>query len=211
MDGLHEIGEPRLPFEEEEPAVPVNTWQEWQKEYRFGVVLIHPPEPVLSLVNALREKHDPRSHASCAAHISLTVPLPRALGEASLRELEEVAAGPPPQRIRDGPPLVFPSHPGGTLQVEPQEEIRRLVAALEAAPAFRGAAARRWPFTAHMTIAEFVDWEESAGILMALQGERLVGTFTCAHLSVAVPDARFRFTERHRLILGGAAEGARIL
>lgn len=191
--------------------MPVDTWQEWQEEYRFGVVLLYPPEPVLSLVNGLREEHDPRSHASCDAHVSLTVPLPRALTEASLRGLEEVAAGRPPLRIRYGPPQVFPSHPGVTLRVEPQEEIRRLVAALEAAPAFRGAGARRRPFTAHMTIAEFVDWEESARIMMALQGSGLVGAFTCTYLSVAVPDEGFRFTEQHRLILGGAAEGARVL
>src|SRR3990172_1303222 len=100
LDGLHEVGGPRVPLEEEEIAVPEDNWPEWQKEYRFGVVLILPPEPVLSLVNGLREKHDPLSQSCCDAHISLTVPLPRALTEASLRGLEEGAAGRPPLRIR---------------------------------------------------------------------------------------------------------------
>ncbi len=31
--------------------------------YRFGVVMITPPEPILSMGNRLRETHDPRSQA----------------------------------------------------------------------------------------------------------------------------------------------------
>jgi hypothetical protein len=53
-------------------------WEEWQHAYRFGIILILPPEPLRSKVNKLREKYDPRSQSCCDAHISLTVPLPRA-------------------------------------------------------------------------------------------------------------------------------------
>jgi 2'-5' RNA ligase len=181
----------------------MNTWQEWQKAYRFGVVLIFPPDPVLSLVNGLREKYDPRSQASCDAHISRTVPAPRQITAKGLKQLESVTAQWAPLPICYGPPRVYPSHPGVTLQVEPEADLRRFCAGLEAAPAFLGASARAWPFSPHMTIAEFVNWEESGRIMEELSHLDLVGEFTCSFLSLAVPDEAFRFTERHRLFPSG--------
>ena len=52
----------------------IRHWEEWQKRYRFGVLLILPPNPPMAQVNALRAKYDPRSQSYCDAHISLTVP-----------------------------------------------------------------------------------------------------------------------------------------
>jgi hypothetical protein len=39
----------------------ISQWQEWQKEYQFGVILIFPPEPLLMQVNVLRARYDPQS------------------------------------------------------------------------------------------------------------------------------------------------------
>jgi 2'-5' RNA ligase len=185
----------------------MDTWQEWQKAYRFGVVLIFPPDPVLSLVNGLRERYDPKSRAWCDAHISLTVPVPRPITAKEVQQLESVTAHWTPLRIRYGPPKVYPAHPGVTLGVEPEADLRRLCVDLEAAPPFLGAGARAWPFSPHMTIAEFVDWEESGRIMQELSHRDLVGEFTCSFLSLAVPDEAFRFTEQHRLCLCGGQAG----
>jgi hypothetical protein len=39
----------------------IDHWEEWQQEYRFGVILIFPPEPLFTQVNALRATHDSQS------------------------------------------------------------------------------------------------------------------------------------------------------
>lgn len=64
-----------------EYAISIERWEAWQREHRFGVLLLFPPELVRSQVNALRATYDPISQATCDAHISLTVPLPRPLTE----------------------------------------------------------------------------------------------------------------------------------
>jgi hypothetical protein len=53
----------------------MNTWLDWQKHYRLGVILVLPLEPLRSQINMLRAKYDPQSYKNVEAHISLTVPL----------------------------------------------------------------------------------------------------------------------------------------
>jgi len=178
-------------------------WEEWQKEYRFGVLLIYPPEPTLSRVNALREQHDPRSQSYCDAHISLTVPAPSPVSEESWAELESVASAIEPVHIRYGPIRVYPPHPGVTLAVEPQQELRHLCGKLESVTPFSEAPERRWPFSAHMTIAEFLSWDQTEQLAAELASQGLAGEFTCSFVSLAIPDETFHFTERRRLFLGG--------
>ena len=134
----------------------IQTWEPWQREYRYGVVLIFPPDPPRAEVNALRAKHDPWSHATCEAHISLTIPLPRPLTADLFQELQAIAREFQPFPIQYGPLMNYLPHPGVVLTIEPQDQLDRLRAALEAAPAFEGAPPRRYPFSAHMTIAEFI-------------------------------------------------------
>jgi len=62
--------------------------QEWQKEYKYGVILFIPPEPILSTVNELREKYDKFSANGCCAHISLTMPLKKPLTIAGINEIK---------------------------------------------------------------------------------------------------------------------------
>ena len=71
-------------------ASDVSHWENWQKEYRYGVLLIFPPDPPLAQVNALRARYDPQSQATCEAHISLTVPLPSAMSELSFHRAQAV-------------------------------------------------------------------------------------------------------------------------
>ena len=50
----------------------VSHWADWQQEYRFGVLLIFPPEPLLTQVNTLRARYDPQSQATCDVPITLS-------------------------------------------------------------------------------------------------------------------------------------------
>ena len=179
----------------------IGHWEDWQKEYRYGVLLIFPPDPPLAQVNALRAQYDPRSQAACDAHISLTIPFPRPLNSADWNELQAIISSIHAFTIRYGPLMNYLPHPGVCLAIHPQDELDRLRVALESAPAFVDAPARRYPFSAHMTIAEFISVEQTEALMGELQDVAPQGSFVCTGVSHAVPDASFHFTERKRLEL----------
>jgi len=181
----------------------VSSWKAWQQEYRFGVILVVPPEPVLSQVNALRERYAWSQSSQCDAHISLSVPVPRALSRTDWRELEAIAARIEPFTVEYGPLMNYLPHPGVCLAIEPQAALDELRIAIESASCFAGAKPRRFPFSAHMTIAEMISVEQTHEIMEELKTEAPQGTFLCDDLCYLVPDASFRFVERARLALGG--------
>ncbi|WP_044640621.1 2'-5' RNA ligase family protein [Risungbinella massiliensis] len=176
-------------------------WEKWQQKYRFGVLLLFPPNPLLAKVNELRERYDPKSSAACNAHISLTIPVPRPLSMADWNELEIISSGIKSFSIRYGPLKNYLPHPGVCLAIEPQEELDKIRIALEKASVFDGAQKRQFPFSAHMTIAEFITIEQTKELMIKLKDVAPIGDFICTSVSYAVPDSNFRFTERARLKL----------
>jgi hypothetical protein len=126
----------------------ITHWQDWQKAYRYGVLLIFPPDPPLTQVNALRAQYDPQSQAVCDAHISLTVPLPRAMSDGHWQELESIVSAIETFTIEYGPLINYPPNPGVCLAIGPQDKQDNLRIALEAAPVFAGAPPRKYPFSA---------------------------------------------------------------
>jgi 2'-5' RNA ligase len=88
------------------------------------------------------------------------------------------------------------------LAIEAQADLERLLAALERASVFEGAKPRSYPFSAHMTIAEFITVEQTESLMMELKDVAPHGSFLCSHVSYSVPDARLHFTERGRLGMG---------
>jgi len=180
----------------------ISHWERWQQEYQFGVLLIFPPDPPRAQVDEFRAKYDPRAQSFCGAHISLTVPLPRPLNSGHWSELKAIASAIEPFPIQYGPRMNYLPHPGVCLAIEPQDELDRLRVALEAAPCFDGAPARRYPFSAHMTLAEFVSAEQTEELMVELADVAPQDVFECTGVSYAVPDADFHFAERKRLELG---------
>jgi 2'-5' RNA ligase len=183
-------------------ATTTSHWEGWQQAYRFGVLLIVPPEPVYTQVNRLRAIYDPRSQAICAAHISLTIPLPGPMTAAHWQELEAIAAGLLPFEIQYGPLRHYLPFPGVVLTIAPQDTLDRLRQSLEAATAYIGTPPRRYPFSAHMTIAEFITVDQTMALMEELVDAVPPGSFTCDGVSYAVPDGSFGFSERSRLVLG---------
>jgi len=169
--------------------------------YEFGVILIFPPEPLLTQVNVLRARYDPRSQATCDAHITLTVPLPRPISDSHWRELEAIISPIKSFPIHYGPLRHYLPHPGVCLTIEPQDELNRLRLELEKASVFSGAPEREYPFSAHMTIAEFITVEQTLSLMDELQTIAPMGSFICGSVSYAVPDSDFHFSERGRLTL----------
>jgi hypothetical protein len=173
----------------------VNRWLNWQQEYRYGVIVILPPDPPLSEVNKLRAKHDPRGYAIIGAHISLTVQLSKGVDKADWRELKSIAAGVEPLTIRYGPVFnVLPTAPGVILAIEPKAELAKIIASVETAAVFKFAPSRPFPFLPHMTIAEYVDAEQTKILTAQLKDIVPQGSFRCTYLSYIVPDESFHFT-----------------
>jgi hypothetical protein len=177
----------------------INRWKDWQKLYRYGVFLIIPPDPPFSLVEKLRFKYDPESHAVCCPHISVTVPLPRPLSEYNWMELKNVVSGLMPFTLTYGPVINYLPHPGVCLAAGPALEMDNLRAALENTAALRRAEPRGRPFSPHMTIAENITEERTLELMALLKDVALSGSFLCTAVSFCVPDNNFHFTERGRL------------
>ncbi len=176
-------------------------WKPWQREYRFGVLLIFPPEPPLSEVNRLRSRWDPISQAACDAHVSLTVPLALPLDESHWSQLATVASGVDRFVVEYGPLKDYLPHPGVTIDIKPEDKIDSLRVALENTPAFENAPPRRYPYSPHMTIAEFISVQETRRLMIELKETAPRGTFMLEKVSYAVPDANLHFSERRFLVL----------
>lgn len=183
-------------------AEEMSGWKDWQRGYRYGVLLLVPPEPVLSAVNALRELHDPWSARNCEAHVSLTIPFPRGLTEFDWKRLEAITGAIEVFPVAYGPAISFPPHPGVCLAIEPREPLERLVGALENAPPFGDVQPRPYPFTPHLTIAEQLSPDRTQPLLDELAGNAPEGSFDCTAVWLSVPDESFRFTRRRQLPLG---------
>jgi 2'-5' RNA ligase len=171
-------------------------WPSWYGEYRFGAFYLFPPPDIRTGIGALRARYDPAAASICDAHISLTVPLPRAMREEDLNEIGRLVAGVASFDVVWGPLHRYPGVPGVVLRIAPAPQIAALVEALESSGCFAGAPARRFPFSPHMTIAEFISLERTDEILLELADQLLTGQWRCADVAYAVPDAQFHFAER---------------
>jgi hypothetical protein len=101
------------------------------------------------------------------------------------------------------PPLRhYLPYPGVVFDIQPQAALAQLVQHLEQASAFTGAPPRTHPFSAHMTIAEFITAERTATLIDELQPHTPIGSFPCSRLAYAIPDMHFSFTEQATLQLG---------
>jgi 2'-5' RNA ligase len=185
-----------------EYAKSVEHWEKWQLEYKFGLILIMPTEPILSIVNELRTKFDFRSQSYCDAHISLSLPVPQPITEEDWRELKEIASSIKPFEIHYGKLKDFPPYPGVVFSIEPQKKIDRVRKKIEKASIFKNATPRKFPYKAHMTIAEFISVEDTKKILQELEDKTPIGSFLCENLMYIVPDEKMHFQIIRKLKLG---------
>lgn len=178
------------------------------EEYRHGVVLVRPPEPLASRYDELRARHDPRSAAIAPCHVSLSSPLPREPTDVELRELRGRLAATAPVQMRLGTVRVPLPHPGVVVDVSPEPAFRALQTTVHSWSLFEGVAHRRLDVPPHLTIAEFLSLEESHALAEQLTPLVAPAAFLCDELTLLVPDGDFRLEPRATFQLG-AVEGDR--
>ena len=178
-------------------------WDDWQREYRFGVLLILPPPEIAREVDALRAIYDPKSHSICTAHISVSDPLRQELTPLLQSELRDILSAVSPFELHIDAPFASGEHAGVYQPVRPQEPIDALKRALHASSAFTGGPHERRNIPAHMTIAEFVSVEDGPKLCDTIRDQAPTGSFRCDELAYFIPDETFRFRQAASFPLRG--------
>lgn len=189
----------------ERDAVDISGWEPWQRDYRYGVILVMPPPHVAAPINALRETYDPKSHAICSAHISVSDPLSGRLTDDAREEIQHLLATVHAFDVHYEGPTASAARPGVTCHVSPQERFDVLKRVIHQASVFSSTAYGRRDIPAHLTIAEFLTIEESLRVCVELARTAkpvLRGSFRCDRLDYLVPDVNFRFQRRGTFFLG---------
>ncbi len=191
----------------EREVADTSSWEPWQHDYRFGVLLVMPPPHVASPIDALRQAYDQKSHAICSAHISVSDPLRRHMSDDAQKEIQKLLRTVEPFEVHYNRPAASARRPGVAYPVSPQERFDELKRVIHQASVFEGFAYNRRDIPAHMTIAEFLTIEDSLRICADLIDRAPRGSFWCDRLEHVVPDAAFRFQRRGTFLLGSVADG----
>ncbi len=181
-----------------------SAWEKWQRDYRFGLILIMPPDNVAAPINRLRCKYDPRTYAYCPAHITVSAPLGLEMTAERDAEICSILANIEPFTLYYDRPRASRERGGVAYPIRPRGPIDSLRAALHAASVFCRKPYYTRNIPPHMTIAEFVTIEQSWRILEEIDGVAPSGSFLCNKLEFIVPDINMHFNHVKSYPLGTA-------
>ncbi len=169
-------------------------WEDWQKPYQFGTLVIWPPDEVREIVNSQRERIDPVSQSYCETHISVTQPLSRRLETEEWDRLGDLLVSFGSFIIEYGPLNTFLPYPCIWYEIRPTNRVLELRDTLHQTGYFNLDMKHPQNFIPHMTITEGVSGPElDEDLLHMLQQESGNGSFQCEGLAYIVPDSDFRF------------------
>jgi 2'-5' RNA ligase len=181
----------------------VEDWEDWQKVYQYGTLVIWPPDQVRKAVNRQRETYDPDSAAICEAHITLTQPLLDSLTESGLEIIQEVAGGFQAFEIHYGPLRSFLPYPCIWYEIQPAEKVLTMREALHQTGLFNLSLEHTEGFIPHMTITEGLSGPAvNERLLVELQEQSLVGSFLCSEAVWILPDKTFSFKIQKHFRMG---------
>jgi len=129
-------------------------WPEWQRVYKYGTLVIWPPDRVGEVVNRLRHQYDPVSQSFCGAHITLTQPFLRQPSSNEWVELCEVVSSFESFEIQYGPINTFLPYPCIWFEIHPSELVLVIRQALHATGMFNLDLPHTEDFIPHMTVTE---------------------------------------------------------
>jgi len=172
----------------------MKNWEEWQKSYRYGLIVIQPPDKIRELVNKQREEYDPLSQSYSEAHISVTQPLLKELSEIEWEQILCIVEGYESFQIDYGPINSFLPYPCIWYEIKPAEKVLDLRQALHRTGFYNLSLPHTEGFIPHMTITEGLSGPTvDEKLFNRLQGESSQGTFLCQELAYIIPNQRFCF------------------
>jgi 2'-5' RNA ligase superfamily len=179
----------------------------FKRIYRYGALVIWPPDDVRVTVGELRRRYDPASQATCEAHITLTPPFLREPTVTDLSAISDVVSCQPVLELEYGPVATFLPYPCVYLEIAPVEPLRALQRSLYALELFD----LSMPysdldiFVFHMSITDgYPDQEQTRHIHNALAGSEPKGHFEAQSVTWIRPDGDFRFQPFQSFSIGGS-------
>ena len=172
----------------------MGSWDDWQRPYRFGTIVIWPPDEARQAVNSQRAEYDPVSHAYCQAHVTVTQPLRRRLDGDEWRQVSALLLGHASFELRFGPVNSFLPYPCVWYETHPIEKILELRSVLHQTGFFNLKMKHAQDFIPHLTITEGLSGPTvDQGLLERIRSESTTGSFLCKELAYIVPNEAFRF------------------
>lgn len=169
-------------------------WEDWQKPYQYGTLVIWPPNEVREVVNYQRERYDPVSQSFCETHVTVTQPFARLLADKEWNEVHELLREFESFEIHFGPLNSFLPYPCIWYEIHPRAEVLEIRAALHKTGFFNLEMKHPKNFIPHMTITEGQSGPDvNENLLMQLQAESSEGSFLCENLAYIVPNEHFQF------------------
>ena len=179
-------------------------WEEWQKVYQHGTIVILPPDGVREIVNHQRDKYDPVSAAICDAHITLTQPLLNPLSDTEWGNIQDILIRFPAFEIQYGPIKSFLPYPCIWYEIQPEDKVLDQRRALHQTGYFNLSLKHTDDFIPHMTITEGLSGPPvDEELLTELQEQSSQGSFICHDVAFIVPEESFCFGVVKRISLDG--------
>jgi 2'-5' RNA ligase len=101
-------------------------WASWQRDYRYGTLVIIPPPALAAALDPIRERFDPASAAHIGAHITLTPPLAAAPSSEDEERVRTAIGGVAAMRLQLDRPSRFSGSSVVYLPVVPARPLLKL-------------------------------------------------------------------------------------
>ena len=167
-------------------------WPEWQRDHRYGALVIEPPPEVAEVLNPIRERFDPVSADRASAHVTVTPPFVEGPTPAEESRVGSVVGRIGSMWLQLGTPEQFAGSSVIYLPVMNGEAVLRLRDVLLATGLFRLDLPHTTDFVPHLTISEMGATPEAA--LRTIIPAPAASAFHVAEIAWWVPDEAFRFT-----------------
>ena len=174
-------------------------WLDWQRDYRYGALVIEPPLELAAVLDPIRERFDPVSAARVGAHITVTPPFVAAPTPGDEARVGSVVRREPSMSLQLGRPTQFGGSSVIYLPVVNAGAVIRLREALLATGLFRLDLPHTTDFVPHLTISEFGTTPATA--LRTVIPAPGASTFHVEAIAWVVPDEGFQFSTRRTFAL----------
>jgi 2'-5' RNA ligase len=174
-------------------------WDDWQRDYRYGALVIEPPVELAAVLDPIRERFDPVSAARVGAHISVTPPFLRAPTPADEARVGSVVGRIPSMGLQLGQPRQFGESSVIYLPVVNAGAVMRLRDVLLATGLFRLDLPHTTDFVPHLTISEFGTTPGAA--LRTVIPAPGASPFHVGAIAWLVPNEEFQFRVRRPFAL----------